>query len=69
MRACLHRLPFALAITLVLALKVVLLMMLYHAFFSKPLVKKMRMPTVTVEQHLLGKSANPPTTLPPKAQP
>ncbi|ATQ78134.1 hypothetical protein CR152_29200 [Massilia violaceinigra] len=53
MRALLHRLPFALAITLVLVLKVVILFMLHKAFFSTPQVKKMRMPTAQVEQHLL----------------
>lgn len=53
MRAFLHRLPFALAITLVLVVKAVLLFMLYKAFFSTPQVKKMRMPTAQVEQHLL----------------
>lgn len=67
MRAFFHRLPFALAITLVLVLKVALLFALYKAFFSAPQVKKMRMPTANVEQHLLGARSTPPS--PPKAQP
>jgi membrane protein implicated in regulation of membrane protease activity len=57
MRALLHRLPFALAITLVLVLKVALLYLLYKAFFAAPQVKKMRMPTAQVEQHLLNRPA------------
>jgi hypothetical protein len=68
MRALLHRLPFALAITLVLVLKVVLLFMLYKAFFSTPQVKKMRMPTAQVEQHLLATPLPKPPT-PAKATP
>ncbi|CUI04031.1 cytochrome oxidase putative small subunit CydP [Massilia antarctica] len=68
MRALLHRLPFALAITLVLVLKAVLLFMLYKAFFSTPQVKKMRMPTVQVEQHLLDTPRSTPP-LPAKATP
>ena len=65
MRALLHRLPFALAITLVLVLKVLILVLLYQAFFTKPLVKKMRMPTEKVEQHLLDRPTPPPSR--PKA--
>jgi len=57
MRALLQRLPFALAITLALALKLVLLFVLYKAFFAAPQVKKMRMPTARVEQHLLDAPA------------
>ncbi|MDQ1920981.1 cytochrome oxidase putative small subunit CydP [Massilia pseudoviolaceinigra] len=68
MRALLHRLPFALAITLVLVLKVVILFMLYKAFFSTPQVKKMRMPTAQVEQHLLD-TPRPKPPLPAKATP
>ncbi|RSZ57451.1 hypothetical protein HF313_12000 [Massilia atriviolacea] len=68
MRALLHRLPFALAITLVLVLKVVILFMLYKAFFSTPQVKKMRMPTAQVEQHLLATPRLPPPP-PAKATP
>ncbi len=69
MRTWLHRLPFALAITLVLVLKVVILVLLYQAFFSNPQVKKMRMPTEKVEQHLLGQSAPPAVSTLPKAEP
>ncbi|MDQ1830480.1 cytochrome oxidase putative small subunit CydP [Massilia scottii] len=68
MRALLHRLPFALAITLVLVLKVVILFMLYKAFFSTPQVKKMRMPTAQVEQHLLD-TPQPKPPLPARATP
>ena len=46
--------PLALAITLALVLKVVLLTVIYKISFSAPQVKKMRMPTVYVEQHLLN---------------
>ena len=70
MRALLHRLPFALAITLVLVLKAVILFMFYKAFFSTPQVKKMRMPTAQVEQHLLATPRpTPPTPTPAKATP
>ncbi|UOD28160.1 hypothetical protein INH39_22195 [Massilia violaceinigra] len=70
MRALLHRLPFALAITLVLVLKAVILFMLYKAFFSTPQVKKMRMPTAQVEQHLLATPRpKPPPPTPAKATP
>ncbi len=58
-------LPFALTITLALVLKVILLMALHKAFFSQPQVKKMRMPTEKVEQHLLGTPPLP--AIPPKA--
>lgn len=59
MRALLNRLPFALAITLALVVKVALLYVLYKAFFAAPQVKKMRMPTAQVEQHLLSAPATP----------
>ncbi|MES2317300.1 MAG: cytochrome oxidase putative small subunit CydP [Pseudomonadota bacterium] len=63
----LHGMPLALAITLALIVKVIILMALHKAFFSAPQAKKMRMPTATVEQHLLG---NPPLPVSaPKAQP
>ena len=63
----LHRMPLGLTITLALVVKVLILFMLHKAFFSAPQVKKMRMPTEKVEQHLLRSQ---PTTLPPapKAQ-
>ena len=54
--------PLALAITLALVLKVILLTILYKVSFSAPQVKKMRMPTANVEQHLLN-------TPPPRTQP
>lgn len=54
--------PLALAITLALVLKVILLTIIYQVSFSAPQVKKMRMPTANVEQHLLS-------TPSPKAQP
>ncbi len=61
MRALLHRLPFALTITLVLIVKVALLFLMYKAFFAAPQAKKMRMPTAQVEQHLLrGAAPRPP---------
>jgi hypothetical protein len=53
-------LPLWLAITLALILKVLLLTWLWHAFFSHPQAKKMRVPSAQVEQHLLN-------TPPPKA--
>ena len=51
------RLPLALEIVLVLLIKIVILTLLWHAFFSTPQTKKMRMPTPQVEQHLLTPSA------------
>ena len=59
--------PLALAITLALVVKVILLTILYKVSFSAPLVKKMRMPTANVEQHLL--SASPSSTPPPSPLP
>ena len=64
MRARAKGMPLALAITLALVLKVILLTIIYQVSFSAPQVKKMRMPTANVEQHLL----NTPRT-PSKAQP
>jgi hypothetical protein len=60
--------PLAVAITTALIVKVIILFMLHKAFFSAPQVKKMRMPTEKVEQHLLS---SPPPQSPPdlKAQP
>jgi hypothetical protein len=60
MRPRLGNMPFALAITLALLLKVLLLSLLWKAFFSAPQTKKMRLPTAVVEQHLL----NTPSPLP-----
>jgi hypothetical protein len=50
-------LPLAVAITLALILKVILLTVIYQVSFSAPQVKKMRMPTENVEQHLLNTPA------------
>ena len=52
--------PLALAITLALLLKVLLLSLLWQAFFSAPQTKKMRLPTAAVEQHLLNTPPSPP---------
>ena len=57
MRARPKGMPLALAITLALVLKVVLLTVIYNVSFSQPQVKKMRMPTANVEQHLLNTPA------------
>jgi hypothetical protein len=48
-----RRLPFALEVSLAVALKLALLAWLWHAFFSAPTANDMRMPTAQVEQHLL----------------
>ncbi len=47
------RLPLALEVTLAVSIKLLLLAWLWHAFFSAPQAKKMRLPTAQVEQHLL----------------
>ena len=67
MRALLNRLPFALAITLALIVKLALLFVLYKAFFAAPQVKKMRMPIAKVEQHLLNAAAPRTAALPAAA--
>jgi len=54
-----HR-SLGLAISLALVVKIVLLYLLWHFFFSHPLARKMRMPTAQVESHLLTVPA--PTT-------
>jgi hypothetical protein len=64
MRARPGGMPLWLAITLALLLKMILLTLLYRAFFAAPQAKKMRMPTATVEQHLLGAPAPHPDSLP-----
>lgn len=56
------KLPLALAITLALIVKVLILYGLWYAFFSAPQAKHMRMPTAKVEQHLLAPSSQPPNT-------
>jgi hypothetical protein len=52
-------LSYAAAITLALLLKVLLLSLLWKAFFSAPQTKKMRLPTAAVEQHLLNTPSLP----------
>ncbi len=52
------RLPLWLEITLALLIKVAILTLLWHAFFSRPQTKHMRLPTATLEQHLLSTSNN-----------
>ena len=63
MRARRQGIPLPLAITLALVVKVILLTILYKVSFSAPLVKKMRMPTANVEQHLLN-APRPPAPAP-----
>ncbi|MEO6354660.1 MAG: cytochrome oxidase putative small subunit CydP [Burkholderiaceae bacterium] len=53
----LTRLPLALEITLALLLKLVILLALWHAFFSDPQAKNMLVPARQVEQHLLAAAA------------
>ncbi|WP_317205520.1 cytochrome oxidase putative small subunit CydP [Janthinobacterium sp.] len=60
------RASLALTITLALIVKVLILSLLWKAFFSAPPTKKMRLPTSVVEQHLLSPPA-PIPTLPSKA--
>lgn len=60
-------LPLAVAITLALIVKVIILTLLWKAFFSQPQARKMRLPTVQVEQHLLNQPVSPPP--PAKALP
>ena len=50
----LHGSSLALAIILALIVKALILFGLWKAFFSAPQTKHMRMPTATVEQHLLA---------------
>ncbi|MGW8391555.1 cytochrome oxidase putative small subunit CydP [Pseudoduganella sp. HUAS MS19] len=49
----------ALAITVALAVKVLLLYGLWYAFFSHPQTTKMRLPAGQVESHLLSAPAKP----------
>ncbi len=51
------RLPLAIEITLILAIKIAILTLLWKAFFSEPQTKKMRMPTALVEKHFLTPQA------------
>ncbi|MDC8760120.1 cytochrome oxidase putative small subunit CydP [Janthinobacterium fluminis] len=62
----LPRASLALTITLALIVKVAILSLLWKAFFSAPLAKKMRLPTSVVAQHLLAAPA-PLSPLAPKA--
>ncbi len=57
--------PLAVAITLALIVKIIILTLMHKAFFAAPQAKKMRMPTEKVEQHLLSTPAIPL----PKAKP
>ena len=50
--------PLGRAIALAVVVKFFLLWLLWLMFFATPPTKKMRLPTPTVEQHLLG-SASP----------
>ena len=45
--------PLAVELALALALKVLVLWLLWHTFFSAPPTHHMRLPTPRVEQHLL----------------
>ena len=49
--------PLWLSITLALVLKVLLLTLLWKAFFAHPQARKMRVPAAQVEQHLLNTPA------------
>ena len=49
----LTRFPLAVEIALALVLKLALLALIWHAFFSAPQTRKMRMLTPQVEQHFL----------------
>ncbi|AIY41012.1 hypothetical protein LT85_1854 [Collimonas arenae] len=60
------RLPLAVEIILILAVKIALLTVLWKAFFSEPQTKKMRMPTELVEQHFLSA---PPAAIPSHLSP
>ena len=51
--------PLAIALAVALIVKLVLLVLLHHAFFAAPQAKHMRMPTAKVEQHLLGNAPSP----------
>lgn len=63
----LHGPSLALAITLALLLKALILFGLWHAFFSTPQAKHMRVPAAQVQQHFF---AAPPQarTPPPQAR-
>ncbi|MBV8665043.1 MAG: hypothetical protein JO269_01040 [Burkholderiaceae bacterium] len=50
----LHNLPFGIEIALALAAKLLILFWIWHAFFSAPQAKHMRVPADQVAQHLLA---------------
>ena len=50
----LTRLPLAFEIALAVLLKIVILVVLWKAFFAAPQTKKMTLPTPQVVQHLLA---------------
>jgi hypothetical protein len=54
------KLSYAAAIALALLLKLLLLSLLWKAFFSAPQTMKMRLPTAAVEQHLFNTPPSPP---------
>ena len=51
-----RRLSLGMTIALAVALKCLILFLLWRTFFSAPQAKHMRMPTVQVAQHLLDSS-------------
>ncbi|MFZ6657880.1 cytochrome oxidase putative small subunit CydP [Undibacterium sp. TJN19] len=50
----LKRLPLWLEITLAICIKVLILSLLWNAFFSRPQTRHMRLPAEKMEQHLLS---------------
>ncbi|MCU6433315.1 hypothetical protein LPB67_05920 [Undibacterium sp. Jales W-56] len=52
----LSKLPLGVEISLALLIKIVVLYCLWSAFFAAPKTKHMRLPTQSVEQHLLTNS-------------
>jgi hypothetical protein len=47
-------LPLYLEISIFLCIKLLAIFVMWKLFFSQPQTKKMRLPTTTVEQHLLS---------------
>ena len=60
----LRRLPFAVEVALAVLIKLLLLLWLWHTFFSAPQTKKMRLPTAQVEQHVLSTPLSTPLSAP-----
>ena len=60
--------PLAMTITLALIAKLIILSLLWKAFFSAPQAHQMRMPTSAVEQHMLDAPPTP-ATLPRQGEP